>query len=655
MVLSSTNDIKQELDTTTGNLEESSNDHYKNIEILMPPISSELNSIPLHNQEEMTSSRSVLEEEVNIYSQDKNSHEYDISGPHVHHKRRLSDMNVLPEPPLSTKESSAAATKQQGPLGHQENPRTLWMGDLDPWLDEAAIADLWYDVLKKRVNVKLIRPRSHKTDFPYHGVSHLGYCFVEFDNLYDAQVALSLNGKPLPESAMPSQKVRSRNQDNQKKYFRLNWANGATLDAPIIHTPEFSLFVGDLSASTTEAHLLAFFQSKYPESVKTVRVITDPVSGKSRCFGFVRFSDEHARLKALVEMQGTWFGGRHLRVALASPKTNAKAGNPNGSPGFYNVLPQHFFQAPGGLPLATSPFGYYGNSQLHPQLQYPALSSSSEALNTIRHHGHSVIPDSVPSYNGAESLSNNPYGIHHGQPFADPKNTTVFVGGLSPEVNDQTLFALFKPFGIIQQVKIPPGKNCGFIKYSKRQEAEDAIASMQGFIIGGNRVRLSWGKVSTNNKKFNNYQQQMVQAAQMQVAAAMSMGLGPNNAMAAAAAAAAAGYNTANSPFTPPPHLAGPAGHAPGVEVPLTRGISPIPLQQSMAIPPPAMAVGHGTLSSGNSGIHNTNVTEEGSEDPRSGSTIQKSYQAQDQANASIENNLSLSIAALDLENDNRK
>ncbi|CCE82254.1 Piso0_001971 [Millerozyma farinosa CBS 7064] len=655
MVLSSANDIKQESETTTGNLEESNHDHYSNIEISMPPISSELNSMPLHNQEDMTSSRSGLEEEVNIYSQDKSSsHAYNISGPQVHLKRKSSDMSVLPEPPLSTKESSAAATKQQGPLGHQENPRTLWMGDLDPWLDETAIADLWYNVLKKRVNVKLIRPRSHKTDFPYHGVSHLGYCFVEFDNLYDAQLALSLNGKPLPQSAMPSQKVRSRNQDNQKKYFRLNWANGATLDAPIIHTPEFSLFVGDLSASTTEAHLLAFFQNKYPESVKTVRVITDPVSGKSRCFGFVRFSDEHARSKALVEMQGTWFGGRQLRVALASAKTNAKTGNTNGSPGFYNVLPQHFFQAPGGLPLATSPFGYYGNSQLHPQSQYPALSSSSEALNSVRHHGHSVIPDSISSYNGTEGLSNNLYGIHHGQPFADPKNTTVFVGGLSAEVNDQTLFALFKPFGIIQQVKIPPGKNCGFIKYSKRQEAEDAIASMQGFIIGGNRVRLSWGKVSTNNKKFNNYQQQMVQAAQMQVAAAMSMGLGPNNAMAAAAAAAA-GYNTTNSPFTTPPHLAGPAGHAPGVDVPLARGISPIPLQQSMVVPPPAMTVGHGTLSSGNSGIHNTNVPEEGPENPHSGSTIQKPYQTQDQANASIENNLSQGIAALDLENDNRK
>ena len=32
------------------------------------------------------------------------------------------------------------------------------------------------------------------------------------------------------------------------------------------------------------------------------------------------------------------------------------------------------------------------------------------------------------------------------------------------------------------------------MKYSNREEAEEAIAAMQGFVIGGNRVRLSWGE-----------------------------------------------------------------------------------------------------------------------------------------------------------------
>ena len=139
------------------------------------------------------------------------------------------------------------------------------------------------------------------------------------------------------------------------------------------------------------------------------------------------------------------------------------------------------------------------------------------------------------------------------QQFADPNNTTVFVGGLSSEVNEPTLYTLFKPFGMIQQVKIPPGKNCGFVKYSTRDEAEEAIAAMQGFIIGGNRVRLSWGRVSMNNKKYQQQQHQVAQAAQLQVAAALSMGMDPATAIAAAAAAAAGGYPPNMAAPPPPP------------------------------------------------------------------------------------------------------
>ncbi|KAM9915799.1 hypothetical protein OXX80_013837, partial [Metschnikowia pulcherrima] len=96
--------------------------------------------------------------------------------------------------------------------------------------------------------------------------AHSGYCFVEFPSFEAAQHALGLNGQLLPDIALPSQQQFRDNPDNQKKYFRLNWASGATLSAPIVESPEFSLFVGDLSASTTEAHLLSFFQKSFPHS-----------------------------------------------------------------------------------------------------------------------------------------------------------------------------------------------------------------------------------------------------------------------------------------------------------------------------------------------------------------------------------------------------
>lgn len=476
---------------------------------------------------------------------------------HQHEQEMLLGFNV-PNPPILTQQLSAAAEAESGAhQGHLDAPRTLWMGDLDPWLDEGAIADLWWQILQKQVTVKVIKRKSAKPEPGYAGVSHSGYCFVEFASFDDAQHALLLNGQLLPDIAIPLQQLFPKNPDNQKKYFRLNWALGATLSAPIVQTPEFSLFVGDLLALTTEAHLLAFFQKSFPNSIKTVRVMTDPVSGKLRCFGFVRFTDELERQRALTDMNGAWFGGRPLRVALATPRNavndvKGPGSRRDGGPGsFYpDQGPQdgHYFMPPPPN-MASPPFGFY------PPVHGPRGVDMGRPHSQI---GDLGSPDGLQQQPGLAQAG-------QGVPFTDPTNTTVFVGGLLLEVTEQTLFALFKPFGLINQVKIPPGKNCAFIKYSTREEAEEAIAAMQGFIIGGNRIRLSWGKVSASNKKFQQQQHQVAHAAQLQAAAALSMGMDPASAIAAAAAAAAAGgYQgppLSRLSFGPPMGVNMPVGH----------------------------------------------------------------------------------------------
>lgn len=323
-------------------------------------------------------------------------------------------------------------------------PKTLWMGDLEPWWDEGFIKNVWAK-LGKHVEVKVIKPKHNllmhqlaKTN-GQGTVNHSGYCFIEFDSPALATEALSLNGTIIP--------------DTNNKSFRLNWAPAATLDSQIALTPEYSLFVGDLSANTTEAHLLALFQSHF-NSVKTVRVMTDPSSGLSRCFGFVRFSNEDERQRALVEMNGKWLGGRQIRVALASPK------HQNNQSGMRNFRQQQ-----------------QQEQQNHQQLQQGYSPSVSPQF--IR--GNLSVPP------------NND--------FNDPTNTTVFVGGLANGLNEDTLLALFEPFGSIVNIKVPPGKGCGFVKFSKRGDAEHAIESMQGFVIGGSRVRLSWGRPSNKNMR----------------------------------------------------------------------------------------------------------------------------------------------------------
>lgn len=172
--------------------------------------------------------------------------------------------------------------------------------------------------------------------------------------------------------------------------------------------------------------------------------MTDPISGMSRGYGFVRFSDEGDQQRALSEMQGVYCGNRPMRISTATPKNKTVGGGPGG-------VPMHGGQGHVGMfSMGNPPVGYYGAPQ--PMNQ-----------------------------------------------FTDPNNTTVFVGGLSGYVTEDELRSFFQGFGEITYVKIPPGKGCGFVQFVQRHAAEMAINQMQGYPIGNSRVRLSWGRSQNNS------------------------------------------------------------------------------------------------------------------------------------------------------------
>jgi RNA recognition motif-containing protein len=256
---------------------------------------------------------------------------------------------------------------------------------------------------------------------------------------------------------------------NSSRQFKLNWASGGgladrryvqsrslTLKATNIcsddRSPEYSIFVGDLGPEVNEYVLVSLFQSRFP-SCKSAKIMTDPISGMSRGYGFVRFSDEQDQQRALQDMQGVYCGNRPMRISTATPKNK---GGPGGMPPFAGQQPP---QQQGGGP----PMGYA------PQMGGPPM----------------------PPYYGGQPQPMNQ--------FTDPNNTTVFVGGLSGYVTEDELRSFFQGFGEITYVKIPPGKGCGFVQFVQRHAAEMAINQMQGYPIGNSRVRLSWGRSQNNS------------------------------------------------------------------------------------------------------------------------------------------------------------
>ncbi|KAJ0003563.1 hypothetical protein NQD34_008661 [Periophthalmus magnuspinnatus] len=170
---------------------------------------------------------------------------------------------------------------------------TLWMGNLEPYMDEKFIIRAFATMGETVVNVRIIR---HKMTG-----GALGYCFVEMTDEGTAERCLrKINGKPLPGANPPTR-------------FKLNRATFGKQDIG----PMFSLFVGDLTPEVDDGMLYEFFYNRYPQC-RGGKVVLDHLGNSKGC-GFVQFPDERLQKRALDECQGAvGLGGKPLRLSLAA-------------------------------------------------------------------------------------------------------------------------------------------------------------------------------------------------------------------------------------------------------------------------------------------------------------------------------------------------
>ncbi|GLJ40900.1 hypothetical protein SUGI_0846150 [Cryptomeria japonica] len=85
----------------------------------------------------------------------------------------------------------------------------------------------------------------------------------------------------------------------------------------------------------------------------------------------------------------------------------------------------------------------------------------------------------------------------------DPQTTNLYVGNLAPQVDENFLLRTFGRFGPIASVKIMwprteeerrRQRNCGFVAFMNREDAQAANDEMQGVVIYDYELRIGWGK-----------------------------------------------------------------------------------------------------------------------------------------------------------------
>eukprot|EP00850_Spirogloea_muscicola_P016853 SM000140S00602 [mRNA] locus=s140:170562:173228:- [translate_table: standard] len=113
--------------------------------------------------------------------------------------------------------------------------------------------------------------------------------------------------------------------------------------------------------------------------------------------------------------------------------------------------------------------------------------ATPKKTSTVAGSMPSRAPAGIPPYLGA-------YGPSPAVAPEDPSNTTIFVGGLDPSATEADLRHAFGAYGDLVYVKIPYGKGCGFVQFTHRGNAEEAMRCIHGSTIGSQAVRLSWGR-----------------------------------------------------------------------------------------------------------------------------------------------------------------
>lgn len=165
------------------------------------------------------------------------------------------------------------------------NDNTLWMGDIEYWMDEKFVIKLFAFIAPIK-SVKVMKKNGQS----------IGYGFLEFSDEKIASFVLNnYNGKLVPGYNRPLKLSRAQ-------------FNGTKLGEE-----EVQIYVCDMELNINEDQLRSVFKAKYP-SVVSAKIICDPLTRISKGYGFVKFKSNEEANKAVKEMNGFVLEGKPIRI-----------------------------------------------------------------------------------------------------------------------------------------------------------------------------------------------------------------------------------------------------------------------------------------------------------------------------------------------------
>ncbi|GLJ18536.1 hypothetical protein SUGI_0329520 [Cryptomeria japonica] len=290
-----------------------------------------------------------------------------------------------------------------------------------------------------------------------------------------------------------------------------------------------TLWIGDLQYWMDENYLYTCLAQT--GEVISAKVIRNKQTGQPDGYGFVEFVSRASAERVLQTYNGTPMPNAQqaFRLNWASLGAGERRADTSGghsifvgdlAPEVNDVLLQETFQSqyPSVKSAKVVVDTTTGRSKGYGFVKFGEENEKTRAMSEMNGAYCSSRPmrisEATPKksvgfqqqYSMKGSFQTPSYGAPAGQGYQsdnDPNNTTIFVGGLDPNATDEDLRQVFGQFGEIVYVKIPMGKGCGFVQFTLRSSAEEALQRLHGTLIGQQTIRLSWGRSPANKQPAN--------------------------------------------------------------------------------------------------------------------------------------------------------
>ncbi|CAL5034313.1 unnamed protein product [Urochloa decumbens] len=130
----------------------------------------------------------------------------------------------------------------------------------------------------------------------------------------------------------------------------------------------------------------------------------------------------------------------------------------------------------------------------HMQEEVPRVGN--QAMTEMNGPSCSSRPKRIGPVPSKADFDNNTQGTDS---YHDPNNSRLFVGCLDQSITDDDPLQAFSPYGELVNVKVLASKAWGFVTYSNRASAEEAMIMLNGSQLGSNTMRL-WGYCSASKQ-----------------------------------------------------------------------------------------------------------------------------------------------------------